>query len=814
MRALLESLAGSLVGCGAGGSTAPVAAPRPAVLIVAAPPEVLTETTAVFEFGSDREDVHYNVTLDGKSLGRQSAHLVLDDLVDGKHRLCVWATADDGATSVSSVQHDWRVDTAPPVIAVRFPPPNSFTDTGSVAVCGSVLEEGGVRSLLVNGVPADYNPTLGTWRAVVSVQVETVLRVEVTDFADNIVIDETHRITPVDPPKPPSANVIGDEFELAVVAGADEATVIESERIMAIDIESGARRVISDESTGDGDAFKDVVVMAAIPGGEAIVVFDTYQCRITTVDLDSGDRTIIWERLGPSDIPVNHEGLIASDGTYVYVQGPRKADLVALKLDGTERRTIADRGWVSEAVALTWDPDQERLLATDGKTGNVYAVDPVDGAQTVVSAHDPDFPLGYARGLALDGDRAFAIARDGNGVVAIDLDTGDREFLALAGDGLIDPRAIAIDVDKQELLVLDHGRTGLMAIDLEAGTCRERISSHVPRPECVGPIYCDQKTGELCLLDGGRCALVAIDCATGDQETIADLSGDAPDAIDFHINPVTGKAVVLERHGIYDFAPAHGSCVNDAGTTGCRLVPADPAAPLGGGLALRVEEGGGTAIILDSRPHTIDWDWIRSTVRKDSVVRVDLETGKCTLVADRAATGFGESASATGALFFDEPRGELYLGSVECGPYGSCYRGTLKLLDIDTEVVETVYGVDRIEGDTTYFKGGTMHPPAEFGVVVRDPVRNRIYTFDRENKVIGRINFEGANPRYEVFSGDLPHYDGERWTTLPFGIGSSLERARGMALDANAGILFVTTPDRVLAVDVTTGDRVVAAVLR
>ena len=147
--------------------------------------------------------------------------------------------------------------------------------------------------------------------------------------------------------------------------------------------------------------------------------------------------------LGLKSAPVHHiarrtraSQRRASDGKVVWVQGPRKGNLVELNLAGTSRRTVAASGWVQDAVALTWDGKRDRLLAIDAKTGNLYEVDPTDGTKSVVSAHDADYPTGFERGLVIDGDTAYTIARDRNGILEIDLETGDRSFLGMTGDGL------------------------------------------------------------------------------------------------------------------------------------------------------------------------------------------------------------------------------------------------------------------------------------------------------------------------------------------------------------------------------------------
>ena len=44
------------------------------------------------------------------------------------------------------------------------------------------------------------------------------------------------------------------------------------------------------------------------------------------------------------------------------------------------------------------------------------------------------------------------------------------------------------------------------------------------------------------------------------QPFLATGFDDAPDAVDFHINPETREPVVLERHGIYNFAPESRIC--------------------------------------------------------------------------------------------------------------------------------------------------------------------------------------------------------------------------------------------------------------
>jgi hypothetical protein len=794
-----------LAGCGSGATLPPASSSsRPQTFFVATPQELVTKSRVVFEFDSDLAGVTYRALLDGEALGEVSNPLVLDAISDGPHRLSVYAVSRDGDRDLTSITFNWTVDTIAPVIKVTFPPPRSFTDQGEVAVCGTTEDAGGIQQLLVNGVRAQSTDGFRTWRAIVPVTQATGLTAEATDVAGRVDVDQSRTIVPVNPPKPLVEDEARDEFELLIDEDAGEAIVVEPTCVTAIDLETGDRRVVSDAETGSGTAFTDIVVMAEIPGTNDITVFDTKDCRLFTVDLATGDRTVSWDSLGPSDIPGTREGLIASDGERAYVQGPRQGTLVALELDGSTRRTIAKAGWVKDAIALTWDGARDRLLAIDAGTGNLYAIDPDDGTKSTVSAHDEDFAVGYERGLVIDGDRAFTIARDQNGILEIDLDSGDRQFLAMTGDGLERPRAIAYHADEGALVVLDHGRDGLMYIDLDDGACRESASEHSPGSECVGPIYTDPQSGEICVLDGGRCAVVGVDTATGTQRTIADLADDAPDAVDFHMSPKTGEPVVLERHGIYRY--------EDACTT-CREVPMDPDAPLGAGLALRVEPSGETALVLDSRPYTIDKGWKRYTIRKDSLVRVNLTTGLCTLVKDQPAASFSEIAMPTGGVMLDEPRNQLVFGATECTDFDHCYHATLRVLDLTTNEAVSIYGVTKSDDNSVHFVGGTEDPPQEFGAVAYDAERNEYYTIDREYGVIGRIHFKQAHPRYEVFSGDLPRYTGE-WITVPFGHGPSIEGARGMALDADAGLLYVTTYDRVIAVDVRSGDRVVAAVLR
>ncbi|MHC4955917.1 MAG: hypothetical protein ACYTGZ_18880 [Planctomycetota bacterium] len=792
-----------LTACGAGGST-PVAQPDPpSTEVLAWPQGVVTEDSATFEFTSDQSGVQFSARIDGEPWEPVESPLVLEDLTDGAHTIYIRAEKKDLVDRVP-VRIQWTVDTEPPEVQVTFPPVRSLTDQGEVAVCGTAADLGGVAGVTVNGVVAQSNDGFGTWRAIVPVAGATTLVVEVTDVAGRVVLDDSRTCTPVEPPVESSEEKPRDEFEL--VMSGDEAIVVEQKKVTGIDLESADRRVVADNDTGDGVDFVDVVVMSDIPGRDDVVVFDTYECRLITVDTDSGDRTVIWDRLGPSDIPVNREGLIASDGECVYVQGPRLATLVALELDGSERREVAKRGWVADAVALAWDAEREQLLATDAKTGNVYAVDPADGTKTIASKHDDDYPVGRARGLVPVGDVAYAIARDHNGILKIDLETGDREFLALSGDGIDDPRAIALDADNDRLVVLDHGRTGLMTIDLEDGVCRESKTPHEAKPQCGGPIYCDAETGELCLLDAGRCSLVAIDCDTGKQRTIADLADDAPDAVDFHVDPVTGDAVVLERHGIYRI---------DAETGACTMVEPDPDAPMGGALVVRVEEGAETALVLETRPKFIDYEWTWVTVKSDRLMRVDLATGKCELVSERAAADFSETGQPTGGAFLDVDEGRLLLGAIEC-PYGSCYHGTVRAVDLETGEAESIFGVTSSTEFAIHFTGGGADPLAEVGAIVRDAARNRIYVLDREDNNVSEIDFNKLNARLEVLTGDTFAFNFPTGTSTPtsLGHGPSLKGALGMAMDPEAGLIFVTLADRVLAVDAHGGDRVVVAKLK
>lgn len=212
--------------------------------------------------------------------------------------------------------------------------------------------------------------------------------------------------------------------------------------IQAVRLADSSVVVVSDETRGSGPVIENATGIALDPAGNRLLVIDVHAPATWTlyaVDLASGNRTILSdETRGSGPLPPPGNAAIALD-------------------------EVDDRVFVAHfRYLITVDPDTGDRLEVSGP--NV--------------GQGPD--IGNVTGVALDlaEGRAFVADTDLQGVLEIDLATGDRSVL---DQFFQTPTSVALDAAHQRLLVTVDG--ALLGVDLATGLT-EAIS---PSSQSYGP---------------------------------------------------------------------------------------------------------------------------------------------------------------------------------------------------------------------------------------------------------------------------------------------------------------------------------------
>ena len=149
-------------------------------------------------------------------------------------------------------------DAEPPTGDVRFPAADAQTDAAEITVSGTASDDVAVATVRVNDRDAVSDDRFQTWRATIPLQRGTnALRVEVTDLAGKSTV-----LADV-----PSIERVGSLLAApnSVVIVVDRAYLTDSalDAVIAVDLSTGAREVVSGASRGIGPLFDSPAGTAA-----------------------------------------------------------------------------------------------------------------------------------------------------------------------------------------------------------------------------------------------------------------------------------------------------------------------------------------------------------------------------------------------------------------------------------------------------------------------------------------------------------------------------------------------------------------------
>jgi hypothetical protein len=406
---------------------------------------------------------------------------------------------------------------------------------------------------------------------------DAILGVAIDGGARSVVAED--RVTPGQDFSVPDALALDKPVD-----GTARALVVDSglDMVMAVALGDGTRTVISGFNVGAGALFEQPVSVVVDrlrgPAGRALVI-DRQQDAIISVDLatsareelsgpDSGSGQELSDVTGLSlDVEVGLAGQTANIGAVLVTDASVAAVLSIDPVSGA--RTILSGGAVGsgpvfvEPRGMAFDPGDAaasvpaRYLVVDEDLDALLAVDPANGARTIVSdATTGTGPaLGAPQAVALELDdtgrtgRALVVTEDPAALIAVDLATGNREELSgpNKGDGSPLGAPLAVLMELRRLppadpgtdaapiftnpfettgyaLVVHAGAGALLAIELATGRRTELLASNLgkgPQLDIPRGVWLDPANDVLLIADEGLDALVAVDRESSDRVIIS-----------------------------------------------------------------------------------------------------------------------------------------------------------------------------------------------------------------------------------------------------------------------------------------------------
>ena len=433
---------------------------------------------------------------------------------------------------------------------------------GSQGAVLAVDLDTGVRSILSDNATPDANTPFSAPESialdsangralVLDYVLNAVVAVDLATGARSILSDGA---TPNanNPLMTPNGIVVDSANNRALITDIDYNTNLSS--VVAVDLTTGARTVLSDDTTPDSNnTFSSSIERITLDSANnRALVTDSDLDAVIAVDLTTGARTILSDNSTPNNTrPLSRPRsiLLDSANSRALVADSSVDQIIAVDLGSGARSFVAgsatpDSANAYEGIsAIATDSANNRVLVADRASGisRLLAVDLDSGARTVFSddtTPDSNNTFSSIRDVALDAANNRALVATGSGtIISVNLNTGARTIIS--GYGTPDTnnllslvRGIDVDISNGRLLVASAGQNAIIAVDLSTGA--RTILSDNTTPDSVNAfsslwgIAVDNANNRALVIDGNLDAVIAVDLDTGARTILSDNT--TPDA--------------------------------------------------------------------------------------------------------------------------------------------------------------------------------------------------------------------------------------------------------------------------------------------
>lgn len=306
--------------------------------------------------------------------------------------------------------------------------------------------------------------------------------------------------------------------------------------IVEVDLTTGGQTIISSADVGDGDVFSKPTGLTLDADNNRLFVVDSTLDVVFEVNITSGDRNIIsTDYDSPADVVL--------DAAYNRLLVADMDRVMTIALDGAYTKgTLTDGSGSSdlermEGIAL--DVAGNRAVVVDRGTRALVAIDLESGDRNFISNNDIESDINFmspdALSLDLENEQIFVVDYS---LVSVDVTTGERTLVSSndVGEGvpLFLPSGLALDTLNNHMLITDDL---LLSVDLNSasGTYADRelatfgvgTGPHVF--EAIASAY-DPVNHQLFVSDDSTQKIVSVDLNSGNRTEVSseNLGSGAP----------------------------------------------------------------------------------------------------------------------------------------------------------------------------------------------------------------------------------------------------------------------------------------------
>ena len=416
----------------------------------------------------------------------------------------------------------------------------------------AVLSSDGIRGAGVDITsPRDVDIDAANNRLlVVDTNVEAVVAVDLTTGDRTIVSDVDVGMGPELPT--PRGITLDSANNRALVAESGAGF----EAVIAVDLTTGDRTELSGLMVGAGPTFDSTRGILVDAANSRLVVVDDQITNLVAVDLASGDRTLIEPSsppppgvgAGPAlESPVGVVYDPSKEVLYVADDGPNA--IVSVNLASGDRSVIADSNsggtTLLQPRGLGFDVANNRLLVPDNNStiDGIVGISLETGEGTIVSGDDSPDEMSESfaspRGrVAIEPGGMTALVADTSrdSLFRFDLMTGERTTVVEGGDRELEGiQSVAVDATNARALVTVASTgdadvlDGIVAVDLTTGSTTTLANRSTDAPavgsgiDMTNPrgIVLDEANNRALVFDADLDALISVDLDTLDRTVVA-----------------------------------------------------------------------------------------------------------------------------------------------------------------------------------------------------------------------------------------------------------------------------------------------------
>lgn len=280
-----------------------------------------------------------------------------------------------------------------------------------------------------------------------------------------------------------------------------------------VDIKTGDRSVVSSDTVGTGEVITTPSDIKLDLAKNRVFILDETTDKLFTINLTTGERTLFAQGLNdPTALAIDYNSL--STPQLVFFSNASK-ELVQMEMDGDDKKVIytskvsvGDRTKSVTDIHIT--NDEKQIVAADSNTKKVYSMSLNTGERHVLSSIERgagSTPL-ILKGLNANDSSEFAYIADSGrkALIKINKANGDRTIVSSAistetesvGSGISLERAedVVVDLTNNRGFIADLDINGVISIDINTGDRTILSSSEAAMGTGIAFTYIN----ELCLL--------------------------------------------------------------------------------------------------------------------------------------------------------------------------------------------------------------------------------------------------------------------------------------------------------------------------